>query len=549
MSVRNRVATWATATIALAVIAAGCAPAESEAPGGTDPVVGGTVTVALESEPAGQFNVHVSGADAAASTLRGVFDSLVSQGPDGEFHPWLAKSWEISEDGLSYTFELRDDVTFTDGTAFDAAAVKANFDHVVAKETASQYAAGLLGGDAYKSTEVVDDDTVRIHLTRPFSPLLQGLSTAYLAMFSPKVLETSADKLAAGGPDVTVGSGPYQVENYVPGQELVLVRNPDHAWGPENAEHKGAARPDRLVLRFLPESSVRAGALSSGEVDIASNLAPSDVINLEGQPDYQVQAVENPGLPWSLFLNHDHGVLTDVKVRTALLRGIDVTSAVATVYQGKYQRAWSILGPTTPNAYDPSLEGTWEYDEALANGLLDEAGWTERDDEGIRTKDGERLSLRWPVASGPRDARQSLGEAFQADLKKIGVELKREPMEIGAYLQALQAGDYDVIDWSFVRSDGDILRLHLYSEYAPIQNASWVSDPQVDEWVLQASQSTDPAERAAIYSEVQKWALDDVAFIPIYVPSTLVAASNSVGGLTHDISGWPRFDQIWTTKQ
>ncbi len=549
MSLRSRVARWATATVAIALVAAGCAPAATETPGGTEPVAGGTVTVGLESEPAGQFNVHVSGADVAASTLRGIFDSLVSQSNDGEFHPWLARSWDISDDGLTYTFELRDDVTFTDGEPFNAEAVKANFDHVVAKDTASQYASSLIGGSAYDSTEVVDEYTVSIHLKRPFAPLLQGLSTTYLGMISPKVIETSKDQLAAGGPDITVGSGPYVLQSYVAGQEMVLVPNPDHTWGPEDADHTGAARPDRLVLRFLPEPSVRAGALTSGEVDIASNLSPNDAINLENDPAYQLQANENPGLPWSLFLNHDHGILTDAKVREALMRGIDIDSAVQTVYQGKYQRAWSILGPTTPNSYDASLEGTWPHDEDLANQLLDEAGWTERDSDGIRMKDGERLSLNWPTATAARDARAILADAFQADLKKVGVDLAREPLEVGAYLQALQGGDYDVIDWSFVRSDGDILRLHLFSGLAPIQNASWVNDPQVDEWVTQASESSDPAERAELYQKVQQWAIDDVAFIPVYVPTTLVAAANHIGGLTHDISGWPRYDQIWTTKQ
>src|SRR5690606_34024270 len=131
-----------------------------------------------------------------------------------------------------------------------------------------------------------------------------------------------------------------------------------------------------------------------------------------------------------------------------------------------------------PNSYDPSVEGTWEYDPDLAEALLDDAGWTERDADGYRTKDGVRLSAWWPSFQAPREDRKSLIDAFQADLKKIGFELRPEPLDGGAYIERLYGGTYDIADWSFVRPEGDILRLHLYSAFSPIQNASYVNDPE-----------------------------------------------------------------------
>lgn len=120
---------------------------------------------------------------------------------------------------------------------------------------------------------------------------------------------------------------------------------------------------------------------------------------------------------------------------------------------------------------------------------------------------------------------------------------------MGAALERLYAGDYDAVDWSFVRSDGDILRLHLYSEFAPVQNASFVDDPQVDEWVLAASQSTDVDERAELYREVQNWAIETAAIVPVYVPTRYVASAPEVHGISADVAAWPRFHDAWIAER
>jgi len=541
-----RRAGWLALVAAAGLALAGCSgPADGGAAG--DPVEGGTITVAIDSDVASQFDVHVSAADISALVLRNVFDSLVVQDADGSFQPWLAASWEISPDGLEYTFHLREGVTFQDGEPFDAEAVKLNLDRAANPDTKSQYAAALLGGDAYAGTEVVDDRTVVVSLNRPYAPLLQGLSTTYLGFFSPAVLESSADQLAAGGPGITVGTGPWILDRYVEGQEIAFTKNPDYDWAPANALHTGPVHPDELVYRILPEGSVRAGALTSGEIDVASNVSPSDVPTLQADPAITISSVNAPGLPWSIFLNHSTGLFQEQPIRKAFQLGIDIGSAVDAVYDGLYERAWSVLSPTTPNAYDASVEGTWEYDPDEAGRLLDEAGWTELDSEGYRTKDGQRLSVHW-VATQTREDRASLVDAFQADLKKIGFELVVDRLDVGGYLDQLFGGTYDIVDWSFVRSDGDILRLHLYSEFAPIQNASFVDDPQVDDWVVAASESTDDAERAELYAQVQQWAVEDAAIVPVYIPGNITASGSAIGGLRADITGWPLLYDAWTTK-
>ncbi|MGY1551848.1 ABC transporter substrate-binding protein [Microbacterium sp. A588] len=482
---------------------------------------------------AGHMDPQTSQLDVSGMVQRVVLDSLVSQQADGSFSPWLAADWTVSEDATSYTFELRDDVTFHDGEPFNAEAVKANFDRIVDPETASAQAASMLGADFYAGTEVIDEFTVEVNFTQPYSPFLQAASTAQLGFYSPAVLESSADQLKAGGPDVTVGTGPFELTEYTPDQELVYTRNPDYAWGPDGAE---AAKFETLRVEILPEASVRAGVVESGEADLASNLPPNLAATL---PDtLTVESLEYPGLPYSLYLNEKYGVFADQKVRQAFARGIDIDAAVEEIFFGQFPRAWSVLGSTTPG-YDASLEGSWPFDQDAANQLLDDAGWTERDADDIRMKDGERLSVRWIAWTPVPDDKAALGNAIQSDLADIGFEVVREVLEPGAYNEQYGPKTFDLTDWGFSGVDGDLLRSHLHTD--GFQNASQVSNADVDALLEQGIATTDTEERTAIYQQLQQWNAEYTAIVPLYSPSLITAVNDSVDGLAYDLYGRPLF--------
>ncbi|QMU98389.1 ABC transporter substrate-binding protein [Microbacterium esteraromaticum] len=528
----RRLLPLAALTTASALLLSACAaPADESAGGEGDSELVWAIEGANLS--AGHMDPQTSQLDVSGMVQRQVLDSLVFQEEDGSFSPWLAESWTVSEDGRTYTFELRDDVTFSDGTAFDAAAVKANFDRIADPATESAQAASMLGGELYAGTEVVGEHTVAVSFTQPYAPFLQAASTAQLGFWSPKVLETSADQLAAGGPDVTVGTGPFVLSEYTADQEIVYTRNDDYAWGPDGAE---APKIKTLRVELLPEASVRAGVLSSGEADVATQLPPNSVADLGD--GITVTAREYPGLPYSLFLNEKHGVFADQKVRQAFSLAIDIDAAVEEIFFGEFPRAWSILGPTTPG-YDESLEGSWPFDADKANALLDEAGWTERDEDGIRMKDGERLSARWIAWTPISDDRTALGNAVQSDLKDVGFEIVREKLEPAAYNEQYGPKTYDITDWDFSGVDADLLRSHLGTD--GFQNASQVSDPAVDELLEQGLSSADTAERAKIYTQLQQWNAQHVAIVPLYVSSLITASADGVDGLEYDLYGRPLF--------
>ncbi|WP_347345421.1 ABC transporter substrate-binding protein [Microbacterium sp.] len=496
---------------------------------------GGEVVWAIEGAnlSEGHMDPQTSQLDVSAMVQRAVLDSLVFQEADGSFSPWLATDWEISDDATEYTFHLRDDVTFHDGEPFDAEAVKANFDRIVDPETASAQAASMLGADFYAGTEVVDDHTVTVSFTQPYAPFLQAASTAQLGFYSPAVLESSADELKAGGPGITVGTGAFELTDYTPKQEIVYTRNDDYAWGPHG---EGAPKVETLRVEILPEASVRVGVVESGEADLASQLPPNLAAEL---PDsLTVDSIEYPGLPYSLFLNEKHGVFADERVRQAFSRAIDIDAAVEEIYFGKFPRAWSILGSTTPG-YDASLEGTWPFDQDEANRLLDEAGWTTRDADGIRTKDGARLSARWIAWTPVPDDRVALANAIQSDLKAVGFDLVREVLEPGAYNEQYGPKTFDVTDWGFSGADPDLLRSHLHTD--GFQNASQVSDPEIDALLEGAIATTDTDARAELYAQLQQWNAQHVAIVPLYSPALITAVGDTVSGLAYDIYGRPLF--------
>lgn len=522
------------ATTATALLLAGCS-----APGGSE---GTSLTFAVDGDNlASHMDPHSSQLDIGALVQRGTFDSLVAQNADGTFSPWLAEEWEVSEDELIYTFQLRDDVVFHDGTPFDAAAVVTNIEHVIAPETASAQAAASIGFDsenpdagAFGGVEATGDYEVTFTFNRPFVTFLQALATVNLGMYSPTALAEHADDLRAGGPGISVGSGPYVLSELVADQEIVYTANPDYAWGPDGG---GVPAIDRLTVRIVPEESVRIGAFNAGDVDAVGRVTPTGLADLTREAE--VSNVSLPGLPYSLYVNLTHGVFVDPLVREAFRIGFDLDTPVESIFGGEIDRAWSILAPTTPNSYDASLEGTWPYDPDAAGALLDQAGWTERDADGYRTKDGQRLSATWAAWTPVQDNNAALADSIQSDLKTLGFELIREQLEPAQYNERYATLDFDLTDWGFAGADADVLRNHLHT--AGFQNASAVSDPELDSILEQAVATSDPAERARLYTQVQQWNQENVAIVPLYLPAVITVVDTAVTGLTYDIDGRPLF--------
>ncbi|MFI9638832.1 ABC transporter substrate-binding protein [Micromonospora sp. NPDC051925] len=516
------------AAVAVLALAAGCATATTpavEAAG--QPRSGGALTWAVETEPI-TLNPHQYAQAKARLLVWNSFESLLTYDNQGKLVPWLATGWQAAPDGLSYTLPLRAGVTFTDGTPFDAAAVKANFDKLREPGYAPAVAAVQLRN--LKAVEVVDPHTVRLTLIAPDVLVLDFLASPQGAQVSPKSLR-EAKNLKAGGVDV-VGTGPFVLDRYVPGQELHYTRNPGYDWAPPTATHTGPAHLDEITYRFLKESAVRVGALTSNQVQLIEGVPATDQPLITGNPRLRLTRELNSGSAYAYYFNVSRAPFDDLRVRQAFREALDVDTVLSSVYQDTAIRAWSVVSPSSP-LYDKRLEGSYGGDAARANSLLDQAGWTGRDADGYRTRDGRRLTVRL-VQAAPyvRDRRDVLAQAVQAAVKQsAGIDLKISLVDQGTSQQAFEKNEYEVFDNSRADTDaGAALNLLLHSDGGI--NRTRINDPQVDKLLEAGQSSTDQSRRVAIYADLQQRVVADQALaLPLYAPADQIAASTAVGGV------------------
>ncbi|AEB44387.1 MULTISPECIES: ABC transporter substrate-binding protein [Micromonospora] len=534
-----RTTTRSTAILLLLVAATAACGTSAAQTGDAQPTTGGALTFATAVEP-DCLDPAVSARDVTGVINRNIFDSLVRQAPDGSFHPWLAERWETAPDGRAYTFHLRSGVRFHDGTTLDAAAVKATLDHAVDPATESRFAAGLLA--AYRSAEVTDASTVTVRLSRPDAALLQTLSTPYLGIQSPRSLRENKDGLC----EQPIGSGPFRFVRWEKKVGIDLSRYPDYAWSPSGATHQGPARLDTLRITFVAEDSVRLGSLTSGQVQV-SDVPASKARTVQGSA--HLLKTEVPGAPYTIFLNSSRdAILADIRVRQALRRAVDLDQLVKSIYFGQNQRAWSPLTPATP-LYDDSTRDAFTFDQAEANRLLDEAGWTQRDSAGYRLKDGRRLTLRWPhTAAMERDQRNLIGQGLQSQAKQVGIEIQYTLVDQGTIGDLIGKRALDLFDVSFTRSDPDILRYFFGTKSTLAEgggNIFGLDIPELDKLLTDGVSTLDPAQRQRIYSDAQRYVVENAVSLPVYVPTSLLGVARHVHGVEFGANATPLFAGAW----
>lgn len=527
---RMAVLRWVTAALALLLALTACGSDSGSSSGDGEPVRGGTLTVAQADYPEEGMNPQVRGCCTEVQVLRNAFDSLVAIDYDESIHPWLAESYERSDDGLTYTFRLRKGVTFHDGEPFNAAAVKANFDKIVNdKEYAPSVAKSTF--QTLKSTEVVDEYTVRTVLSEPTANWLNTLASLQGAQISPKSLQNP--DVAAGGVGIA-GTGPFILTDIVEGSELRFKRNEDYKWPSALARHDGPAYLDELVVKIVPEPNVRAGLLTSAEVDAIAQVAPADIAQFDGVDGFQFEWKPSNVSPYSLYFNVTGDNSKDVRVRRALREAVDLNPIIDTVLQGSSDRAWGIVGPQSP-FYDAKFENAYGGNVEEANKLLDEAGWTGRDGEGYRTNAaGQRLTVRL-IATEPKPPLSTVLEAYQAEARtNAGIDVDLQFRDEGTVDVVRETNAYEAFPRAVGGVDIGVVLEKIYETGGAI-NGPKLADPEVDGWLADGRSALDDDARKAAYDKVAQYALiDQVTTLPLYTERYNAAATSRV----HEIERW-----------
>ncbi|MTE24647.1 ABC transporter substrate-binding protein [Microbacterium sp. ZXX196] len=501
------------ALVALAALAASACAADPSAdtPQAT---AGGTLVYATGDAEPTCLDPHVGGNYPQGLLSTQFLEPLFGRDADGEIVPWLAESGEPSDDGLTWDITLRDDISFTDGTPFDAEAVAANIVHLQDPDTGSS--TGYLAVEQVERVEVVDATHVRLHLSTPKSAMLEVLSQQWAAMESPAGIERGMEANC----QAPIGTGPFVVESWTPQQSVTLARNEDYVATNPEADHEGAALLDGIEWRFVPDAATRQAALASGEVHVIDNPLPTDIAAAEAQGFGHIDQ-PRPAASNRIELNASQAPFDDDRVREAFLLVADPSPGIETLFAGTTSRSYAVLSSAEPLALsDPDAFPT---DPERAAELLDEAGWVRADEDGIRTRNGERLVVRFPVSTNQSTpAEQSLFEQIQANAGAVGFDVELDPVDLSAWYGALAENAYDAVSAPYTTVGPDVLRILYHSDGitpAPsgyFANHAQLSDPDLDALLDEAMATTDADERAELYTAAQRIILDSHTVLPLY---------------------------------
>ncbi len=500
---------------------------------------GGELIFGLDGAAVSTFvlDPHNSGFAPHNRVFRSIFDSLTVLLPDQSVGPWLATSWEIGEDGKSYTFKLRSGVRFHDGTAFDGEALKANLDRIAAPKNALT---ALPDIGPYAGADVLAPDTVRIRLTEPFTPLLRNLSKTTLGIISPAALQKFGDAIATN----PIGTGPFRLLSLQQGVEIALARFDAYDCAPPTAAHTGAAYLDKLTFKNVPEESTRVAALQSRQVQAVDAIPPQNVAGLRKTEGIRWIEKELLNNGYAFYLNVAKAPWDDEDVRRAFRLSLDVDALVRVIYLGTEPRAWGPLSPSLYASADKALAHSWKPDPAEAARILDAKGW-KPGAGGVREKDGKRLTVSFADTQGNREKRLDVVQLARRQLQRSGFALTIDSQPDGTYRQKLTSGDYDLAGASQFAPDPDVLRrLHL-PDGRPGSSVSKVDDQEISAWLRAGTRAPDGPERIALYTKVQRKLIEKSYSIPIYVLLYNIATTDKVNGVTIDTHGFPEFHGAW----
>ena len=455
----------------------------------------------------------------------GMGETLTKFDEKMNIQPWLAESWKISDDKLTWTFKIRDGVKFSNGNPLTAEAVKASIERAFAKNTRA--------ATFFKYTEMKADGQNLIITTDKPAPSMPG----YLADPLFLIVDVSAEKdrdFAKQGPICT---GPYVCESFVK-EKAVMKKNPNY-WD-------GEVPYETVEIPSIDDPNTRAMALQSGEVDMAVNIAPGDVALFNDTSKYHVDKIAS--LRTVLSRINEKGILGDPKVRAAFISMCDRKSYNEVILKGTFIEGKAPVPPSLDYGFD-QLSDPNHYDIERAKTLLDEAGWKDTDGDGIRDKDGKPLSVDFIVYNS-RAELPIYAEAVQADGKKIGFDVKVKTVDYNLLDKIGINGEYDLLISNIITANTGDPEIYLNWYWRTNkdgdnqQNGSGYSNPVYDAKCAALAVEFDPVKRRQLMIEMQQILLNDAAALFLGYPETNIISSTKITGATMYPS-----DYYWITNK
>ncbi|WP_369372083.1 ABC transporter substrate-binding protein [Promicromonospora sp. Populi] len=505
----TQAAVGALATVTLLAACAAGSPASS-GDGTGEPQDGGDIVFLIDSlgdtwipnnSAISSFQGHIWGH---------VADKLVYVDEQGEVSPWIAESWEQNDDATQFTLHLKDGVTFSDGSPLDAAAVVANLDNWAFGDPDAGISPIGLFPKTYDHAEAIDETTVEVYFDAPTLGFVPTLGYHGSILISPETLALPAEEQADLSNDI--GSGPFVVESWQEGDNVVLTKRADYDWGPEAVGHTGPAYLDSITYKLVAESSTRTGAVRSGQADVAYNATPQELSSFKDE-GFVVAVPRYLGFVNGYRLNTQVAPFDDTLVRQAFQHGINRDEILRTVYTEDWSAAEGLIQSNVPEATDHS--DSFAYDPELAASLLDDAGWVEGAD-GIRTRDGEQLALT--LYPNPYLATsEAIDELVAQQLGELGFVVDIQAYDVVTFGERV-TDNTSLSNYEVTRSFIDVGTVASILTDAN-NGEDWFglgeSDPVTNDLRDAVAQATDLDARAEAVDELQEHLLDQAYFAPI----------------------------------
>ena len=497
------------------------------------PKQGGTLVWGRGADSVGLDQAHEDDGE-SFKVAENIFDNLVQfKTASTEIEPGLATSWEVSADGLIYTFKLRPGVMFHDGTPFNAAAVVFSIErqfvanHPFAKTGGPYKYWGYMGmSGIVKSVKAIDDSTVQFQLKKPEAPFLSNLAMGFAAIVSPQATNKHRDQFGRN----PVGTGPFKFVEWITDDRIVLEANEDY-WG-------GRPFLDRVIFRSIPDNTARLLALRAGEIDVMQFLNPDD-INVVKR-DKNLVLITQPGMNVGyLAMNMNRIPFDRLKVRLAINHAINKKAIVESIY--------GELGMVAKNPLPPSLWGyndnieDYEYNPTKAKRLLAEAGY----ENGFRTT---LWAMPVPRPYNPNGRR--VAEAMQADLAEVGIRAEIVSYDWGTYLDKTDHGEHDMalLGWSGDNGDPDNFLYILLGDQAatiPASNIAFYMNPDKQVLLEKAKVTSDLEERARLYKSAQVIIHRDAPWVPLAHSIQTAVMNKKVHGVTLSPTTLVKLHKVW----
>ena len=509
-----------------ALMLAGCGTAEPELACGEDHLC---LRYAFSADiPV--LDPHTSDLPEAGMIFRQIYDSLVYRDSDsGQLLPGLASTWEVSPDGLVYTFHLRQDVAFHDGSAFNAQSVAYNIERIFLPERGPSLARELLG--PLRQFEVLDEFTIRLRLYEPYAALLDGLAQPYLGIASPEAL-MQYDGLRYQYHQS--GTGPFMVSEYLPGDRIVLRRFDGYVTDPAIIEPLAGGEIERIEFSIIRDSDASPLSLLGSSLDVIDDISPTAAQVLTGNSRVMLRPTEIPGLAIQFIFNTNRLHIAERDVRLALLLATNRIEISDQVYFNISPVAWAPLSESSGYAHTGYV-GEFEFDLVQAQAILQASGYADSDDDGILDTGGAPLTLTMIVP--PWGQLPDIAALLQDQWRQIGVDLRVEAAAGKSQLaDIIQSGAYDLLPASVYGRDPVILN-RVFLNDSPFAQ-SRAQHAALNELLQSAAHEQDPRRRRNQYYEIQAVLMNEVLLLPIRDYVRLRAISANVVGLRYDAYGF-----------